>query len=455
MPTLNNLSENEKSAPATKPLAQLLATVNNDLAAGMLSPQVMNDPDVHAAELDRIFTRCWVYVGHVSEIPEPGDYLLRYVGEDQFILARDENGEFQLMLNHCAHRGAPVCRAEKGNASHFRCPYHGWIYKNTGQWNGAPARARAYRKLEPEKWGLQKAPHIDTYHGLIFACLDPDAVSLREYLGDMAWYLDMTFGLHERGMEVAGEVQRWIVPGNWKSGGDNFSGDGYHITTAHASTQEIGVAGDLQAAVAGVKLVELENGHGVLVGEATGLPGLGALDYPLEVAETFDLDRLTDDQRKFAEQYSMIGFNVFPNLSMVQTLAPGERDGEFIRYMSLRQWQPQGPAEFEVWSWPMVVAAAHQSDKDASQGASVQNFGAAGLFEQDDTVAWSGGPGVGSSPFARRFMKLNYQMGLNGMSDHEVVSDWPGPGLARTTGYGEFNQRAFWQHWRDVLADEH
>ena len=82
----------------------------------------------------------------------------------------------------------------------------------------------------------------------------------------------------------------------------------------------------------------------------------------------------------------------------------------------------------------------------------MQNFGAAGLFEQDDTVVWAGAASAGRSPFARKFMKLNYQLGLDGMSDFEPLPDWPGPGFASTTGYGERNQRQFWQHWRKVLG---
>jgi phenylpropionate dioxygenase-like ring-hydroxylating dioxygenase large terminal subunit len=267
-----------------------ISEVQADLTQGLLSPRVFNDPDLHQAELDRIFTRCWVFVGHVSEIPTPGDYVLRYVGQDQFILVRDEHGEIQLLFNNCMHRASPVCRAEKGNTSHFRCPYHGWIYKNSGDWNGAPRRAKAYRKLDTPSWGLRKAPHVDTYQGLIFACLDPDAVSLREYLGDMCWYLDVMLGLNEEGMSVVGDPQRWIVPANWKSGAENFVGDALHVESAHRSLGEIGFA---KGGVGQVTFhVALEDGHGLIMMKGRYPDELGATGYPPEVRETFQLDRL-------------------------------------------------------------------------------------------------------------------------------------------------------------------
>jgi phenylpropionate dioxygenase-like ring-hydroxylating dioxygenase large terminal subunit len=427
-----------------------LSEVRTDLEQGMLSPRVLNDPDIHRAELDRIFTRCWIFVGHVSEIPSPGDYVLRYVGEDQFILVRDENGEIQLLLNNCVHRASPVCRSEKGNTSHFRCPYHGWIYKNSGEWNGAPYRTKAYRKLDAERWGLLKAPQVDSYQGLIFACLDPEAVPLREYLGDMCWYLDVLFGLKEQGMRVVGEPHRWIVPSNWKSGAENFAGDGYHVQSAHRSLADIGLIANERSAD-GLH-VSLNNGHGVLVIPRPVPESFGPTDYPSEVASTFELDRLDDGQRAFLARHAVVGFTVFPNLSLFRAAGVGEDGRPTAVQLCLRQWQPRGPEQMELWNWPMVWDSAPEEFNQASYDASIFSFGPSGVFEQDDTVVWRGGPMVGRSAFARKDMKLNFQMGMDGMSDYEDIPDWMGPGEASTTFFGERNQRRWWQRWSEALA---
>ncbi|GAA3841032.1 SRPBCC family protein [Streptomyces coacervatus] len=430
-----------------------LSEVQKDLAQGMLSPRVLNDPDIHRAELDRIFTKCWVFVGHVSEIPSPGDYVLRYVGEDQFILARDEQGEIQLLLNNCVHRASPVCRAEKGNTSHFRCPYHGWIYKNSGEWNGAPYRAKAYRTLDTARWGLRKAPHVDSYQGLVFACLDPDAVPLREYLGDMCWYLDIVFGLNEQGMRAAGDPHRWIVPANWKSGAENFVGDAYHVQSAHSSLEDIGLLPDLGESLSTQFHVALEGGHGLIITPNLLPEPLWVMDYPPEVASTFDLARLGAGQREFLEsRYGVVGFTIFPNLSLIRAVASTERGRPPVCFTALRQWQPRGPEQFELWNWPMVWNSAPPEFNQASYEGSVFGFSPSGVFEQDDTVVWRGGPMVGRSAFARQDMKLNFQMGLDGMSDYKPRPDWMGPGEASTSVYGESNQRRWWQRWSEALA---
>lgn len=438
----------ERYGSLNESMQSFLAEVETDLAQGMLSPRVLNDPDLHRAELDRIFTRCWVFVGHVSEIPTPGDYVLRYVGEDQFILVRDEDGEIHLLLNNCVHRASPVCRAERGNTSHFRCPYHGWIYTNSGKWNGAPHRRKAYRKLDTERWGLREAPRVDTYNGLIFACLDPEAMPLREYLGDMCWYLDLLFDLDEQGMSVAGDPHRWIVQSNWKSGAENFAGDAYHVVALHQSLEEIGLAPGLDTTPDHDFHVALDGGHGLIINRDAHSNSWGILGYPPEITSSFNLFRFTADQRAFLEGgYGVTGFTIFPNLSLIQIPGATEVGQPPVMFTCLRQWQPRGPAEFELWNWPMVLSSASPEFKQASYDAGVAGFSPSGVFEQDDTVAWAGGPAAGRSAFARQGMKLNLQMGLDEMSEYEILEDWMGPGQASTTAYGERNQRRWWQRW--------
>lgn len=110
-----------------------LAAVVTQVRRGMIPAHVYGDPEVFALERDRLFARSWVFLAHESEIPDPGDYVVRRVLADSFIVARDESGVVRVMFNMCLHRGMQVCRAEMGNASHFRCPYHAWTYRNDGR----------------------------------------------------------------------------------------------------------------------------------------------------------------------------------------------------------------------------------------------------------------------------------------------------------------------------------
>ena len=144
---------------------------------------MLNNSDLYPAELRRIFGRAWNYLGHVSEFTEPGDYARRYIGEDPFIVTRDESGDLHAFLDSCMHRGAQFCTAESGNTSHFRCPYHGWTYKNDGTLQGMPHMAEAYQDLDEAEITLTAA-HIDSYQGLIFGRIADEGPTLNEYLGE-------------------------------------------------------------------------------------------------------------------------------------------------------------------------------------------------------------------------------------------------------------------------------
>ena len=95
--------------------------------------RVYTDPQIFEDEMERIFHRGWVFVGHASEIPEPGDYRLAWVGRYPIIMVRGEDGEVRLLSNRCRHRANTVCQLERGNTRFFRCDYHGWMYRNDGQ----------------------------------------------------------------------------------------------------------------------------------------------------------------------------------------------------------------------------------------------------------------------------------------------------------------------------------
>ncbi|UUZ59498.1 aromatic ring-hydroxylating oxygenase subunit alpha [Nocardioides sp. B-3] len=186
----------------------------------------------------KIFGRCWVFMAHESEIEAKGDYVVRKIGEDNFIVSRDEAGAVHVLFDACRHRGVQVCRSDSGNTSHFRCPYHGWTYGTDGKLVGAPLWRDAFGGMSKEDNGLTAAARVDSFHGLIFATLDPTAPPLKEYLGGMAWYMDLLFGLDGEGMEILGAPQRFVVDANWKSGADNFSGDDYHH--GHAAPFRVG-----------------------------------------------------------------------------------------------------------------------------------------------------------------------------------------------------------------------
>src|SRR5262245_35864486 len=199
------------------------------------------DESVVHEELRGLFARSWLMLAHQSEISVPGDYVTRRMGADPVVVARDENGEVNVLLNSCTHRGTQLCKAASGNTATFVCGYHGWLFSNNGALRGVPGRRTLYGPdFDMSKHNLRKA-QVGIAHGLIVATWDESAPSLQEYLGDFDWYLGALYDFFPGGMEVYGGVHRVVVRGNWKIHAENFAGDGYHLRIAHRTMFELGV----------------------------------------------------------------------------------------------------------------------------------------------------------------------------------------------------------------------
>src|SRR4051812_23378365 len=100
----------KKSDQLSPRVRKLLEDMRRDLDNnGTIPIGIFNDQELHEAEMELLFGKQWNYIGHESEISSPGDYVLRYVGKDQFIFVRDEHGEIRVLLDACRHRGVSVC----------------------------------------------------------------------------------------------------------------------------------------------------------------------------------------------------------------------------------------------------------------------------------------------------------------------------------------------------------
>src|SRR5215510_13805653 len=147
-----------------------------DKDGGLVSPHIFVDRDIYQRELTAIFARCWLYLGHESQLARPGDFLTTYMGADPVLVTKAPDGSLHAYLNSCRHRGMRVCQADEGNTQTFTCPYHGWTYGSDGTLRGVPQERKLYRnRLARERWGLIPVARLDTYKGLIFATFDPAA----------------------------------------------------------------------------------------------------------------------------------------------------------------------------------------------------------------------------------------------------------------------------------------
>jgi phenylpropionate dioxygenase-like ring-hydroxylating dioxygenase large terminal subunit len=439
-------------------LTSILARVEKALDDDLLPVEIFNDEEVFQAEMERIFTRSWVFVAHETEIPAPGDFVQRRIGLDPVIVTRDGDGGINVLSNYCRHRGTQVCQTDQGNSRFFTCPYHGWTYSNTGDLVGTPMMRRAYGKpLDAKAWGLLRAPHVATRQGFVFASLSDDVPSLDEYLGGAGWMLDLLVGLHPDGMRVAGPPDRYRVRGDWKTAAENFSGDVYHVPNLHKSGEAVQMAYGIGAAADLGRTYELGNGHNFIGHAWTEVLGPdGAFwAYPPRVKDHFDLAGLDETQMRVIRDESPTVGTIFPNLSFIRVFSPDLPGGPLLAFTSFRQWQPIGPGEIELWSWQFVWT--FQSDEDALTDyvTGQFQFGSAGIFEQDDTVAWEGIARAGASPWARKAgMSFHFQQGNDSPIDQSPDPDWKGPGVHRLTGYGEHNQLNFYRHWLRVMKGE-
>jgi phenylpropionate dioxygenase-like ring-hydroxylating dioxygenase large terminal subunit len=441
-------------------MAQFLDEFDASLLEGSVPLRVFNDPEILDGELERIFTRAWVFIGHESEIPARGDYVQRRIGRDPFVLVRSDDGEVRVLFDACRHRGAMVCRAERGNAALFRCPYHGWTYKNTGEFAGAPFFRAAYgSELDKSEWGLYAAPHTEILHGFVFASLDPDAPTLEEYLGDMKWYLDLLWGQCKDGWEVIGDPQRFVVEADWKSGADNFCGDDYHTFYLHRSTIEIGVMdgvkrGDSTENLQGYH-VQAGNGHAIshfLV--PPEVPGPRFWGYPPEVAERFTPDKLGQERYELAKHSIGSVGTVFPNFSFLAFPLRHSRKEGPVSTMVIRCFQPRGPAEMEIWAWVICPKGTPEEYRRKTYRTSMGTFSAGGTFEQDDSEPWIAQARTAGTAYGRKLgMELNYKMGLKGAASATRVDDFAGPGVAFYPVLEDGVHRGFHRRWVQFMRE--
>ncbi|MDQ3832700.1 MAG: aromatic ring-hydroxylating dioxygenase subunit alpha [Actinomycetota bacterium] len=418
---------------------------------GKLLAKVYNEPAIFELEAKKIFTKTWIFLAHESEIPWPGDYVLRRVISDSFIVTRDEDGQIHVLFNMCKHRGMQLCRSDAGNASHFRCPYHGYTFSNTGKLQGVPFEKEAYgpEGLDKDEYSMTAAPKMEIYKGLIFASLNPDVPPLEEYIGDMGWYLDFYLEKSPAGLEVIGAPQRWVMPADWKLAAENFIGDGYHTQSTHMSTIKAGIMRVKSPAYLKEGVQITASKHGCLF---MGFPPGNYFNYPQSIVDSM-LENLNEEQVEVLKENSIMPLNatVFPNLSFLHSSMAIEAEGQSIPYFTLRVWQPIGAGKMEIWSWCLVEQDADEKFKKNSNRAYLTTFGASGTLEQDDAENWSGQTRVGAGEMAGQHY-LNYSAG-SAHVEPIPENEWPGPGTAYPKNYVDFAQRHFWQTYFDFLLD--
>ncbi len=415
-----------------------------DSEKGLVDRRIFADPYLYELELERVFGRSWLFVGHESQIAKQNDFAANYMAEDPVLITRDAKGNIHTFLNMCRHRGNRICRADQGNAPSFMCTYHGWTFSTDGKLVGVPGFKEAYfEELDRSKWGLVEA-RTTSYKGLIFATWDSQSPSLIDYLGDAAWYVDLIVDRREGGTELIGGVHKWVMDFNWKMGADNFIGDGYHTRITHAS---MGMAGINRGVTQNVSYaggdrgtVSPGNGHGIIGGHI----GDAASDQSTERS------RFTNAVQEYAAIHrAEIGKRLGPARENQGNMGIGTLFPNFTWHNSpmIRVWHPRGPLKTEVWSYCIVDKLAPEEIKQDMRHAYEARFGPAGNMEVDDANNWAHASASGKYKAGQPF-PMNLQMSLGHESYSEIIPGKLGPSVSET------NQRTLYARWQEMIAAE-
>lgn len=329
-----------------------LIQVDQNAGTFRVARTAFTNQEVFEAERSEIFDRCWIYLGHISELPKKGSFVTRSVAGRNLIFNRDSAGNVNAFLNSCPHRGATVCREPAGNAKNFTCSYHGWVFGADGKNRDLPG-IEAYAEGFKEKGcaDLTAVPKLENYRGEFwFVCFDPAAVPLQEYLAGATEYLDFIIDQSETGMEIISGTQEYAIRANWKLLVEN-SFDGYHAVSTHSTYFDYlkNMNGVLaQSNVVGFAK-DLGNGHAVVEYTApwgrpvaNWVPAWGEESKP-EIDALYN--RLVE---KFGEQRAQRiakhsrNLLIFPNLMIVDVMS-----------LTLRTFFPKSPDYNEVTAWAL------------------------------------------------------------------------------------------------------
>ncbi len=193
-------------------------------------------PEIYAAEIQQIFFRRWLCVGRADELPNPGDYVLRQLGDAGVLILRDKAGRVRAFHNTCRHRGTRLCETASGNVGdRIVCPYHSWTYALDGRLLGAPSTADI-EGFDKADYPLH-AIHVGLWEGFVFVNLAADPQPFEEAFAPLMGKF-RRFNLPA--LMTARRIE-YDVQANWKLLFQNYS-ECYHCSPVHPALVKLSPA---------------------------------------------------------------------------------------------------------------------------------------------------------------------------------------------------------------------
>ncbi|GAB3075150.1 aromatic ring-hydroxylating oxygenase subunit alpha [Nocardioides zeae] len=390
------------------------------------------DPAIFAEELAKIWHTTWVFVGHESEVPQPNDYVRKKLAMQDVVMTRDKDGEVHLLLNRCAHRGNQVCDDQKGNSSSFRCPYHGWTFRNTGELLGYPYN-KGYGGKNKLELGMGRVPRVASYQGFVFGSFAADGPSLEEHLGAAAGEIDRLVGLSPEGSVslTAGWLQH-KTRANWKLLAENET-DGYHPQFVHGSI--FGVTGSPIGALYSDASTAVTRNLGGGHSENDLRPEFRGFDEPMRWFGTTP-DRVPDYVARMEAAYGDDARRrlvegaphvmVFPNL--------------FIAEIQVFNIQPVATGECVQYSTAVQLDGAPELNR-RMVSQSIGSVGPAGMLLADDTEMYERNQ-RGVEALQPEWLEVS-----RGLVRERVDED----GFTIGAATDETGMRGFWKHYKSLM----
>jgi p-cumate 2,3-dioxygenase alpha subunit len=361
--------------------------VVDDVEKGIfkVNRRAFTDPDILDAERRQVFDQSWLYVGHGSEIPEPGCFVKRNVGGRPLIFVHSRDGVIRFFFDTCTHRGNSVCRGNSGKVNRFTCFYHGWSFDTDGELKVVPDPAGYGKDFDKKTLSLKSPPRIDSYRNMYFMSMKEDIVDLDTYLGGAKKYIDDMLDVTTSEQVVAAGQQTYSMNTNWKLLMEN-SADAYHGPFTHRRffqdyLKDMGAdLGDWKSLLEdrGDNHVRtFEYGHALIDTPAGPLPM--AADAPqmldelrAELTEKYSAERATEllDRSR--------NLLIFPNLVLIAA------------WRTIRTLYPVSPDYLECNAWAILGKDDSEGMRDMRFSNFIAFLGPGGFGTPDDNEALDG-----------------------------------------------------------------
>jgi phenylpropionate dioxygenase-like ring-hydroxylating dioxygenase large terminal subunit len=402
--------------------------------------EVFVSREILEREQRTLFDQCWIYVGHDSEVRNPGDFRTRWVAGRPIIFIRGQDGTARCLINSCRHRGATVCREREGTARNFFCMYHGWTYGLDGALRGVPGEEAYPPSFDKAKMGLVAAPRFENYRDFWFLNFDPGAPELVTYLAGAKEYIDLVVDQSPSGrMEIISGTQEYDIKANWKLLVEN-SVDDYHLIATHTTwLNYMRNSGVNVAPPKGSGLLlptkglgkDLGNGH--LTTDNPNFRGRPVARwisvYGEEAKADIDAIRAELVQRVGEARAARIADTnrnlvVFPNLVI--------NDGSSV---TVRNFYPVAPDHMRVTAWALGPVEETEAQRARRLHAFLTFYGPGGFATPDDVAALEA---VQQGFAAWRDVQWNDLSRGMARNDDQLDTD-------------EGHIRVFWRRWSELM----